>query len=117
LGAVAPLAAGLAKGGLAAVVGGLFEIACPLLAVLGLLWPMRAPRVFPLYFAALFVLALAAFPFNSVAFIADSWSALLLGVVTMAEARPREIAAAGVVGAPRSGRRPTPDRVPFPARG
>jgi hypothetical protein len=117
LGAVPPLAAGLATGGLAAAVGGMFEVACPLLVALSLRWPVRAPRLFPLYFATLFVVALVAFPFNSLAFITDSWSALLLSVVTMAEAHPGEIDAGGVVGAPRSRRRATPDPIPSPARG
>jgi hypothetical protein len=80
LGAVPPLAAGLPSGGLPAAVGGAFAAACPLLMASSARWPARAPRLFPLYFAALFLLALMAFEFNSPAFIVDTWSALLLGL-------------------------------------
>lgn len=87
LGAVAPVVAGFANGGLAAALGGAFAAGCPLLAVSSARWPARAPRVFPLYFVALFVAAITAFEFNSVAFVVDTWSALLLGLVTIPASR------------------------------
>jgi hypothetical protein len=91
LGAVPPLAVGLATGGLAAALGVAFEIACPLLALSNARWPVRAHRLFPLYFVALFLVALAAFEFNSVVFVVDTWSALLLALLTMPPVRPQEI--------------------------
>jgi hypothetical protein len=108
LGAVPPLAAGLASGGVAAALGAAFAIACPMLVALGAVWPVRAPRVFPLYFAALFVVASSALPFNSVAFVVDTWSALLLALVAMAHGRPRQVDA-DVAGAPGARRRSGPD--------
>jgi hypothetical protein len=97
LGAVAPVAAGFATGGLAAAFGAAFTAGCPLLVVSSARWPVRAPRIFPLYFVALFVAALTAFEFNSVAFVVDTWSALLLGLVTIPAGRlrmmnPRDVA-------------------------
>lgn len=89
LGAVAPVAAGFATGGLAAAFGAAFTAGCPLLVVSSARWPVRAPRIFPLYFVALFVAALTAFEFNSVAFVVDTWSALLLGLVTIPAGRLR----------------------------
>jgi hypothetical protein len=94
LGAVPPLAAGLASGGLAAVLGAAFGAACPVLVALGAAWPTRAPRLFPLYFVTLFVVANAILPFNSLAFVVDTWSALLLALVTMSHGGPPVIEAA-----------------------
>jgi len=93
LGAVAPVVAGFATGGLAAVLGAAFTAGCPLLVVSSARWPVRAPRVFPLYFLALFVAALTAFEFNSVAFVVDTWSALLLGLVAIPAGRPQAASA------------------------
>jgi hypothetical protein len=117
LGAVPPVAAGLATGGLAAAVGGAFALACPLLAAAGARWPVRAPRFFPLYFVALFLIALAAFEFNSAAFVADTWSALILGVLTMHVDRPQEVDPDAFTRAPRARRRSTaaPWRKPTPS--
>ena len=114
LGAVPPLAAGLATGGLAAVLGGAFALACPLLVALSLRWPVRGPRLFPLYFVALFLVALVTFPFNSVAFVVDTWSALFLGLVTMQAGRPHEIEAGNVDGAPGARRTSTARLWPGP---
>jgi hypothetical protein len=100
LGAVPPLAAGLATGGLAAALGGAFALACPLLAVSSARWPVRAPRLLPLYFVTLFLLALTAFEFNSVAFVVDAWSALLLGLLTMPSGHPSRVDPTSVPGAP-----------------
>ena len=91
LGAVLPLAAGLATGGLAAALGVAFAGACPLLVGARALWPARAPRWAPVYFLAMFLVALFAFEFNSVVFLVDTWSALLLGVFMVPVARPHAI--------------------------
>jgi hypothetical protein len=107
LGAVPPVAAGLATGGLAAALGGAFAAACPVLVASSARWPVRAPRLFPLYFVALFLFALTAFEFNSVAFVVDTWSALLLGLLTMPGARPEKIDRGAIAGAPTGRRRST----------
>jgi hypothetical protein len=91
LGAVPPLAVGLPTGGLAAVVGGAFAAACPLLMASSGNWPKGAPRLSPLYFAALFLIALVAFDFNSPAFIVDTWSALLLGLWAVPRSGQRRV--------------------------
>ena len=88
LGAVPPLAAGLATGGLAAALGAAFAAACPVLVASSLRWPVRAERFFPLYFGALFLIALTSLEFNSLAFVVDTWSALLLGLLTMPATPP-----------------------------
>jgi hypothetical protein len=75
----------MASGRVALAMGVAFALACPLLAGLGAVWP-RMIGVFPLYFAALFSLAIVVLPFNSPAFVADSWAALLLGIVVFGEA-------------------------------
>lgn len=91
LGAVLPLAVGLATGGLAAALGAAFAAACPVLMVVTARWPARAPRIFPFYFAVLFVIALVAFEFNSAVFVVDTWSALVLGMLAIPTARPRPL--------------------------
>jgi hypothetical protein len=115
LGAVPPMAAGLAAGGPAAAVGAGFAAACPLLVASGARWPVRAPRLFPVYFGALFLIALTAFEFNSVAFVVDTWSALLLGVLTIPVARTEQIDAVAVAGPPTARRRAPAG--PWTARG
>jgi len=105
LGAVPPLAAGLATGGLAAALGATFAAACPVLAASGLRWPVRAERFFPLYFGALFLIALTSLEFNSVAFVVDTWSALLLGLLTMPGTRPEKLDLGTIAGAPVERRR------------
>jgi hypothetical protein len=101
LGGVAPAAAGFATGSAALALGMAFAVACPLLLGIGAIWP-RTIRLFPLYFAALFVLAIAVLPFNSAAFIADSWAALFLTLVTLGSgvmpARRRPTRSSGVGG-------------------
>jgi hypothetical protein len=114
LGAVPPLAVGLANGGLAAALGVAFAVACPLLVVSSALAPVRAPRFFPLYFVALFLVALSAFEFNSVAFVVDTWSALILGVVTMVVERPPEIDPEVLARPPRALRRSSAEPWPTP---
>jgi hypothetical protein len=114
LGAVAPLATGMASGRAALAIGLAFAVACPLLAGLGAVWP-RMIGVFPLYFAVLFSLAIAVLPFNSAAFVADSWAALLLAIVTFGDAH----FAATNARADRRGTRGRPSRgerssLPFP---
>jgi hypothetical protein len=104
LGAVPPFAAGLASGGLAAALGTAFAAACPLLVASSARWPVRAPRFFPLYFVALFLVALAAFDLNSAAFVVDTWSALLLGLLTMPAGRPQKIEMGAVADAPTARR-------------
>jgi len=91
IGAVPPLAVGLRTGGLAAALGAAFAAACPLLILARGCWPVRAARWFPLYFLVLFVVALTAFEFNSVVFLVDTWSALLLGVFTVPVGRAHAI--------------------------
>ena len=91
LGAVLPLAAGLATGGLAAALGAAFAAACPLLVVACARLPARAARWFSLYFLAIFVVALSSFEFNSVVFLVDTWSALLLGMFLVPAVRPHAI--------------------------
>ena len=109
LGAVPPVAAGFATGGLAAALGCAFVAACPLLAVLSARWPVRAPRFFPLYFVALFLVALGAFEFNSPAFVVDTWAALLLGLLTIPAGQPEKINSGAITGAPSARRRETAD--------
>jgi len=91
LGAVPPLAVGLATGGLAAALGAAFAAACPLLVGARVCWPARAARWFSLYFLAIFVVALSSFEFNSVVFLVDTWSALLLGVFLVPPVRPHAV--------------------------
>ena len=91
LGAVPPLAAGLATGGLATALGGAFAVACPVLVASSVRWPVRAQRFFPLYFVALFLIAITAFELNSVAFVADTWSALILGLLVIPAASPEKV--------------------------
>jgi hypothetical protein len=88
LGAVPPFAAGLASGGVAAALGVAFAIACPALVACAAAWPVRAAGFFPLYFAVLFGLACGALAFNSLAFVVDTWSALLLALAMPLAARP-----------------------------
>jgi hypothetical protein len=90
LAAVMPMASGVATGGLAAALGGAFAIGCPLVVAVSARWPARAPRIIPLYFAALFVIAVTSLEFNSLAFVVDTWSALLLGLLTMDVRRRRD---------------------------
>jgi hypothetical protein len=107
LGGVAPAVAGFATGSAALALGMVFALACPLLLGIGAVWP-RLIGLFPLYFAALFVM-----PFNSAAFVADSWAALFLTLVTLGSgaapsrsrtARPSRIASELIFTAPSAGR-------------
>ena len=100
LGAVPPFAAGLATGGLAIALGGFFAAACPLMVASSARWPVRASRFFSLYFVVLFVIAFFAFEFNSVAFVVDTWSALLLGLLTAPAGLLQKMDSAAVDGAP-----------------
>ena len=70
---------------------------------LSLRWPEQARRFFPLYFLTLFLIALTAFEFNSAAFVVDTWSALLVGLLVMPATRPASVDPGVVAGAP-SGR-------------
>lgn len=106
LGAMPPLVVGLATGGLAAAFGGAFAIACPMMLVVsGARWSVRARYFFPVYFAALFLVALGAFEFNSIPFVVDTWSALIFGVLTMPVGRPLEVDPKAFARAPDAGRR------------
>jgi hypothetical protein len=100
VGAVPPLAAGLAMGGLAAALGGAFAAACPLLVASNVRWPVRAERFFPFYFVALFLIALTSFDFNSVAFVVDTLSALLIGLLAMPATHPEKVDLRAIAGAP-----------------
>jgi hypothetical protein len=91
LGAVLPMASGISTGGLAAALGGAFAIGCPLIVAVSARWPSSAPRVAPIYFAALFLFSVTALEFNSLAFVVDTWSALLLGLFTMDVRRKRKV--------------------------
>lgn len=88
-GTVAPLVVGLSMGGFAAALGAAFVVACPLLVLSSTRRRERPSVMFPLYFGGLFVFALAAFEFNSPAFVVDTWSALLLGMLTVPKGRPK----------------------------
>ena len=114
VGAIPPVATGLATGGLTLALGAAFLAGGPLLAASSARWPIHAPRLFPLYLGALFVAAIAAFEFNSLPFVVDTWSALLLGLLTLPAGHPTEIDSRAVARPPASNRRSIPRVWPAP---
>jgi hypothetical protein len=82
----APLAIGLASGGIAAALSIAVGIAAPCLAAIATCRP-RYSYAPPLCFTLLFVAAVGALCFNSAAFVIDTWTTLFMAVTTIPRSR------------------------------
>ena len=82
----APLAIGIASGGIAALLSIAVGIATPSLAAIATCRP-RHSYAPPLCFTLLFVAAVGALCFNSAAFVIDTWTTLFMAVTTIPRSR------------------------------
>jgi hypothetical protein len=78
----APLAIGMANGGMAAVLSISVGLAAPCLVAVATCRP-RYGYAPPLCFTLLFVAAVGVLSFNSAAFVIDAWTTLLMAVATI----------------------------------
>jgi hypothetical protein len=82
----APLAIGMSNGGLVSVLSIAIGIASPWLAAVATYRP-RYGYAPPLCFVLLFIAAVGLLCFNSVAFVVDTWTTLLMAVTTIPRSR------------------------------
>jgi hypothetical protein len=82
----APLAIGMAHGGIVAVVSITVGMAVPALVAIATYRP-RYSHAPPLCLALLFVAAVGALRFNSAAFVIDAWTTLLMALATIPRSR------------------------------
>jgi hypothetical protein len=83
----APLAIGMASGGMTSALSIAVGIAAPCLVAVATCRP-RYGYAPPLCFTLLFVAAIGLLDFNSAAFVIDAWTTLLMAVATIPRSHP-----------------------------